>query len=271
MKPRVPLSDNDPLRGPWLKVNRAKENIDEFDARFKAWVDAGVYDVSAKLNRNRTEQVVKIRRTRSIPVELYCVFGDAIHNLRAALDQLAFILATEVAGCTDRRALRNCYFPLGDNATEFKATLESAKNAGRFNGPIVRFFREYQPYPKGKHEALYTIHKLDIADKHRVVIRLLPDDQVGVSIGRTRRWVKFGPDDPPQVTLSATLDAKPEEHARSYTGILVDKVEGVPRHKLQTMGYNRKLVLDVLNRAEELFFPALIAIHLTAAFFAPSI
>src|SRR5260370_38701792 len=88
----------DPLRGPWLKLDRGNELVLEFQERFYAWRKSSPYEVAVELSEDGTEQIAKIRRRSLFPEPLICIVADIMHNLHAALDYLAFTLATKIAG-----------------------------------------------------------------------------------------------------------------------------------------------------------------------------
>lgn len=249
---------SDPLAGPWLKVNRAKETIDEFETRYNDW-KLGMYVITVEPDPNGLEQVAKAKQRRSFPPQLSCVIGDAIHNLRVALDHLAFILATRIAECQDEGVLTNCYFPIGADAKLYETCLTNGKKSGFFNDAIVDFFMEFEPYPRGKHELLRAIHKLDIADKHRSIIDLSSTDQMRLYVGGHRRWIHFAPGAPSEVEIERLpLGApEPDYHAAVMSGVLIHPVKGVKGHSLSNLGAYRRAVHDVLNRASARFFPGL--------------
>ena len=249
------MNPADPLRSPWLKVNRAEEHVEEFQARFKAWRNSGVYEVTSELNPNGTEQIIKLRKAKPFPEELTCIIADVIHNLHAALDQLTFILSTRIALCTNDKALKDCYFPTARSLACFKARIAKGKKSGAFNCALIGFFQKFEPYPRGKHEALFRIHELDVADKHRGVVDLHSADIVCVTGPRSREFVEFPVDGPGELELGrcepgAEVPYKPSVFPR----VLVAEIKGVDRHHLDELGAYRVAVADVLRAAEAEFF-----------------
>jgi hypothetical protein len=91
------------------------------------------------------------------------IVGDAIHNLRSALDLMASELA-RINGRSDK----SVYFPFSDSADTFDEAIKK-KNFHRTGQDSVDLLREFSPY-RGGNEDLRAIHDLDISDKHTALI-----------------------------------------------------------------------------------------------------
>jgi len=91
------------------------------------------------------------------------IIGDAIHNLRSALDLMASELA-RIKGLNDK----DVYFPFAATASEFP---DAVKRRGfhKAGDDAVALLMQFQPY-RGGNEALRAIHDLDIQDKHTALI-----------------------------------------------------------------------------------------------------
>ncbi|MFO1238665.1 MAG: hypothetical protein U1F24_16935 [Alphaproteobacteria bacterium] len=109
----------------------------------------------------------------SIGDEPGAIIGDAIHNMRTALDLMASELARHHSG-TDK----NVYFPFAESADEIERMIERRfKKAGAAACDLVR---TYKPYTGGN-VALRAVHDLDIRDKHTMVIEAQLSSEVLVS------------------------------------------------------------------------------------------
>jgi hypothetical protein len=96
-----------------------------------------------------------------------CLIGDIIHNLRSALDHLATD-AAKLNGQTSRTALSETYFPIcasrealisGDGAEKMKRLSDAHRNVNI----------AFEPY-KGGNDLLFSLHRLDIRDKHLMIV-----------------------------------------------------------------------------------------------------
>jgi hypothetical protein len=93
------------------------------------------------------------------------ILGDAIHNLRAALDHAYCILVQANNGTVTRRTL----FPFGGDPQSIKGSIDGHKPNTPVEAVIDFIVDEIQPYDGGKF-GLYGLHKLDITDKHQILI-----------------------------------------------------------------------------------------------------
>lgn len=91
--------------------------------------------------------------------------GDVVHNLRGALDHLAYQLV--LVGNPETMPYSRIEFPIAWDAGIYEK-LKARKMEG-MRPEAVKAIDELQPYKGGKGEALWKIHELDIIDKHRTV------------------------------------------------------------------------------------------------------
>ena len=91
------------------------------------------------------------------------VVGDAIHNLRAALSYAFFsVLPINV----DSKQ-----FPVRDTREKFIWAMKGGlKKRGAPNVLLETIVDRIQPYKGGNGDALWCLHRLNIADKHRLLI-----------------------------------------------------------------------------------------------------
>lgn len=95
--------------------------------------------------------------------------GDAVHNLRSALDNLAWTLAHLPGPPKNPKSI---YFPVCEKLSAWdKAT----KDLASIPKPILERVKTLQPFtfPKNEECFLWQLHKLDIADKHRSYLSAL--------------------------------------------------------------------------------------------------
>ena len=159
--------------GPYLKAERAKHHIDHLETIFKAYVAQNIKALTPKYNR----KVGPRRLASGFPRHTPTILGDALHNLRAALDHAY----CELVRANDHTVHERSFFPIvnpngKDNWQSRKGSMEGHEGTG--NGPGAHIIKaldeEVQPYPGGNGDDLTKLHALDIADKHMV---LLPTQQ----------------------------------------------------------------------------------------------
>jgi len=108
------------------------------------------------------------RRGQSVPLRIVSIdvitgAGDVIHNLRSALDHLAWELAKWKTGQPVKP--RYCCFPIGRDFDNYKVIRNGGAVAG-MSSEAKKAINDLRPYKDGN-EPLWRIHHLDIVDKHR--------------------------------------------------------------------------------------------------------
>lgn len=117
--------------------------------------------------------VARVTNLRQPPTELAVLIGDAIHNLRSSLDNLAYALATAHTGKLSASVARACAFPIFGTGPLFRG--ERGRGAApkmQALSPRTRTAMErLQPYHRRKHpelELLWILEELSNIDKHRL-------------------------------------------------------------------------------------------------------
>lgn len=98
------------------KVQRAHEHISNLDAKIREFMAGEPYTTIRDVDDDGLHEAIKIRLNRDIPEDFPELAGDALNNLRSALDLLACDLAID-NGHTDTKGV---YFPFARDAKEFE-------------------------------------------------------------------------------------------------------------------------------------------------------
>jgi hypothetical protein len=159
-----------------IKLNRADEHLQAIDRVFGQFLAGQPYSVIREPDPDappdEPRQLLKARIARHAMPEWSAVIGDCIHNLRSALDNLAFALAGAQAG--DRTE-----FPIFLDKPKFEERTRRgdptsrsglAKMTGIPKG-AQDVIKALQPYarPHGlpaRAEPLWVLQGMDIEDKH---------------------------------------------------------------------------------------------------------
>jgi hypothetical protein len=136
-----------------VKLTRADQFIDEVDAGLRDYDSSN--PISAKFNAKGHLEI----NFKKIPPDVLAALGDAIHNMRTALD----LMATELARINNESD-KSVYFPFADSKVEFPKQI-SKKNFQRAGDDAVALLKQFEPYTGGNN-LLRAIHDLDIRDKH---------------------------------------------------------------------------------------------------------
>jgi hypothetical protein len=152
------------------------------------------YPVTVKRDSKTRERVYYATKVPDISSDFALGAGDILHNLRSALDHLACALVLANGGTITSRT----EFPIFENAP--KSNKDKAKLAGKIEGMRQEakiYIFNVQPYQQGnKANALRRLHKLNIIDKHRLVLTFAIA-MVKFNIGQHWRATRAGKEDAP--------------------------------------------------------------------------
>ncbi len=156
------------LLGPRLKIERAKQHITDFNNEAAAFNARNPYRIVIEPHPERSGIMnFTVRVMEEFPDRLTCVVGDAIHNLRTALDLMIFNLVAP----TNADMASRVQFPFAKSANSLKPTIDT-RHIRRAGKEVVDAIIALEPYPGGNRagQMLADLHNLDIADKHKLLI-----------------------------------------------------------------------------------------------------
>ena len=151
---------NSLFTGSQIKLERATKFIDELEILLNDYNNNE--PLSAKLDFANNPPKVVIE-WKGLGHDAMAVLGDAVHNLRAALD----ILASELARINGKSDL-NVYFPFAATETDFPNAIIN-RNFVKAGPDAVSLLCTFAPY-HGGNELFRAVHDLDIEDKHTALI-----------------------------------------------------------------------------------------------------
>jgi hypothetical protein len=158
------------LTGVTAKLDRAEEHLATLDASLGTWRGSNPYTFTDAKNPDKTEIRFYAHFNIAPPVIRWAVLaGDCVHNLRSALDHLAW----EATDSTKRGS--SVEFPIFEDRDKF---LNEGRGGGRYkirgieSAETRDLICRYQPWhnPKGAdQDSLWLIHEFDRMDKHQVL------------------------------------------------------------------------------------------------------
>jgi len=157
-----------PFREARLKLERANKHIVNLDDRIAALPDSDIATV--EINPLGGNEVIKhdITDTDAL-VDIALIAGDAIHNLKCALDYAWLETVTKIIPSAVSKFAK---FPIYPTSHALEAALRE-KKIEIFSPNLFRLIlRDIQPYDEGNF-AIWPIHRLDIRDKHRLLIPIV--------------------------------------------------------------------------------------------------
>ena len=154
------------ITGPRLKIERAKCHIDELIAATNPLSD-DLFTIKAEPkirppHSHAQGWQLTYRPIKPIPETLGLIIGDAVHNLRAALDHLA----SGVIRTKDAKA--NPYFPVTKSREHLVTSgwLKAIEEA--LPGSEDLILKKIRPENDGR-DKLWRVGSLDIEDKHNLI------------------------------------------------------------------------------------------------------
>jgi hypothetical protein len=143
-----------------LKLGRARTHIGEFRTK-AAMIRDGYCLIKPEEDEERQMTVMRISITPKAPDELRLIAGDALFNMRAALD---YIVTEAVLSNPPHTPSPTNQFPVAQDAKSFR-NIEARQLAG-VPDTLRAILEKFQPYHPGN-EPLTILSKLHNPDKHR--------------------------------------------------------------------------------------------------------
>jgi hypothetical protein len=158
----------------WMKVNRARSHVDDLEAEIVAYWETwpistrgtGITETEGGGTGARTFTVENVR---PLPDSIPVLVGDAVHNLRSALDHFAYAAVAQPT--------RQTCFPIWSRDDPRKAAppgkewLDTvAKQLATASPGLIDAVRALSPWETGSDKRLWAIHELDRVDKHRLLL-----------------------------------------------------------------------------------------------------
>jgi hypothetical protein len=158
-----------PFGNAHLKIDRANKHISEIEQRLLTSSDR--YSPSLHITAKTGEQFLYYspsdRRLRS---DIALIAGDAIHNLRCALD-IVWGGTVQALGISNSKY---CKFPIDPKGTRDKLFATITKSAHiPESSPVVGLMLDGVKCYQGGDCDILAIHALDIDDKHNLLIPML--------------------------------------------------------------------------------------------------
>lgn len=148
------------------KLNWAEEHIKNLNAATDRFRKAHTDIVIREPHEDLGEVWHKVAYVPEIPAPLGLLLGDALYNLRAALDYLAYELV--LAGGNEPSG--QTAFPIFDTADEYWERM--ARKVKGMRQSAIEAINRIQPYEGGFSHALWQLHRLNNIDKHRALLTI---------------------------------------------------------------------------------------------------
>lgn len=146
-----------------VKLARAAELLNELRGEIVAFHASTPYKLSAEKEAGTGDHVVRVQILDTPPMRWGALIGDAIHNLRSALDLLVWQLVLHNGSTPGKKNS----FPVFDHENDFLSGYAAQLNGTAAS--VAQRIKGIAPFEKGN-ATLWLLHRLDITDKHRVLL-----------------------------------------------------------------------------------------------------
>jgi hypothetical protein len=147
------------LAGPLAKLDHGRTHVDATIREARTFLDRRPFLVTDQIEMN--QRVWRVHLNGSPPPSLALMAGDAVHNLRGALDHLAWQLVLRDGGSPNDRTGFPVRASERDVRRDVSVNLPGIKSTTR-DAVLAAYRRE--------RDLLWSLHRLDIIDKHRLLI-----------------------------------------------------------------------------------------------------
>jgi hypothetical protein len=173
-----------------VKIERAYQHIDDLDAALKSLKNSNVYTGESQFNPKtgysvfRAGDILDPFKIPQLKDVILPMAGDVIHNLRSALDYLAWQLS-DMTGRVDAasgtpltdKEIRDISFPIIDTTDPDTYKAKRVRQVKAMRQDAIDKIDLIEPYEAGKGHDLWVLHKLNNIDKHRLLIAVVADLQ----------------------------------------------------------------------------------------------
>lgn len=206
---------------PWrVKHQQAGVHIGRFEAAADDYVVRADLALRYDIDQVTGTVGVRLHSDAEPPLSLGAIMGDVLHNLRSALDSVAWA-ACQRAGVTASQE-RGVYFPIGTDPATWPAL--SRTQLPNVSAEHLEVFRRFQPWywdeqarevgvevetSTAHRHPLARLHELAKVDRHRVTLPILAAEGhtwLGLNEGVSAEILRAGLVTPGEVFLEWRID-----------------------------------------------------------------
>lgn len=166
-----------------LKIKRADQHINNLKILVSDFLKTDFYTLEANYKTHIQQVAYRVVRVDPLPENVPLVLGDAIHNLRSALEHFMWETVDRFGGTPPDL---HTSFPIAMTEQQYRSAF-AKREITLLRKEIKEFISDVQPYVTGDN-TLWNLHQLDITDKHQLII---PVASAATSMGlkQPRTWV----------------------------------------------------------------------------------
>lgn len=152
-----------------LRLDWAWRRIEEFTVAADGFCDSGSFEIIQDVRRHGKRKVIVVYRFKSHrepPVELRFMVGDALHNLRAVVDNVFWAVGQTSGSRKQRQALIRVGVVFFDSPSRFNSYY--SPKISHLPDAVQKWLEDIQPYKQVElHQPIRWANTLWNRDKHR--------------------------------------------------------------------------------------------------------
>jgi hypothetical protein len=145
------------------KVERAGEHFASLSDSVRSFFDTSPYTVACLDDPTNNHITFCVETAKDIPIQMSLLAGEVIHQLRSALDHLAFQLVL----ANGKTPNTHTYFPIASDASSYNGA--KAKKTAGMSHIAINEIDALRPY-QGGDDTLWLLHSLNNIEKHRELL-----------------------------------------------------------------------------------------------------
>ena len=218
------------LEGVKAKVERAKHHVQELNVALEGFFATNPYVIHTKRNSETRQLIYYLASVRYVPPVIDVIAGEVLQSLRSALDHLAYQLV--LVGTCQSGPFNYVYFPIFESAQEYESG--KTRQIKGMRQDAIDAIDAIKPY-KGGNDALWQLHRLNIVDKHRLLVTVgssFESVDIGPTMMRGLRGIM--PDD--QEIPDLALFLRPEDNLfplKADDELFIDQPDAEPNKNQQ--------------------------------------
>jgi hypothetical protein len=178
------LSSGRLFRDAHLKIERADKHIADLKTAMLGLEDTYTSTVERDAKTGYQKLVHTFPKADTALLGLSVIAGDAIHNLRTALD---FAYVSTVKELIPSAVGNYTKFPVYPTKDQLEGVLKGRKIDSLCPNLFTTIVSDIQQYRGGQAGVIYALHQLDISDKHSLLLGLTPNAHIkGIVLEKKR-------------------------------------------------------------------------------------
>ncbi len=154
------------------KLQRARNHLKTLDDSIGVFLKSDPYKLAVTFNEKEGGYTAVLVEVTDIPKDWSLIVGDIVHNMRSALDNLAYSLACKNLGRVPTGdEAKDIQFVIIDNAAGWEK--QRKRWLRHLSGTAQDTIQRFQPYHRTdltKRHALSVVRDLSNVDKHRHIV-----------------------------------------------------------------------------------------------------